>query len=248
MIYPDTTPQQMDSDNVLLGKILQELGAGGGGTPGPQGPAGPAGPGGPSETQSLTILKADDSPGVTFNYVGQTFTVTDEESSEVVFSYTNVTGVTTFPGPVGFTQGATGNLTGNLTGNASTATTLATARTINGVSFNGSADIVVPALSTHSTLTYAATTNIDFANTVDDFRTVTLTGNITFTTSNLAAGRSRTIRIIGDASLRTFTFPAWKFVGAAAPASLAASKIGILTLTAFGAANADVVAAYAAEP
>ena len=36
-----------------------------------------------------------------------------------------------------------GNLTGTVTGNASTATTLQTARTINGVSFNGSASITV---------------------------------------------------------------------------------------------------------
>jgi hypothetical protein len=35
----------------------------------------------------------------------------------------------------------TGNITGNVTGNADTATTLATARTINGVSFDGSANI-----------------------------------------------------------------------------------------------------------
>ena len=40
-----------------------------------------------------------------------------------------------------FTGKLTGNVTGDLTGNADTATTLATARTINGVSFNGSANI-----------------------------------------------------------------------------------------------------------
>ncbi len=39
----------------------------------------------------------------------------------------------------------TGSLTGNVTGNASTATTLQTARNINGVSFNGSANITVAA-------------------------------------------------------------------------------------------------------
>lgn len=37
----------------------------------------------------------------------------------------------------------TGNVTGNVTGNATTATTLQTARTINGVSFDGSANITV---------------------------------------------------------------------------------------------------------
>lgn len=45
----------------------------------------------------------------------------------------------------------TGDLTGAVTGNASTATTLQTARTINGVSFNGSANITITA-NTNNTL------------------------------------------------------------------------------------------------
>jgi hypothetical protein len=98
----------------------------------------------------------------------------------------------------------------------------------------------------HSTLTYAATTNIDMDG--DGFQTVTLTGNITFTTSNRAAGRSRTVRIIGDASPRTLSFPSWKFVGAVAPTSLAAGKVLILTVTLFGSADTDGVAACAVEP
>lgn len=43
-------------------------------------------------------------------------------------------------------QGITGNVTGNLTGNASTATKLQTARSINGVSFDGSTDITIPVM------------------------------------------------------------------------------------------------------
>lgn len=46
-----------------------------------------------------------------------------------------------FTGPL--TGNVTGNVTGAVTGNASTATTLQTARTIGGVSFNGSANITV---------------------------------------------------------------------------------------------------------
>ena len=60
---------------------------------------------------------------------------------------------------------------------------------------------------------------------------------------------SKTIRIIGDGSERALTFPAgWTFVGAAAPATLAADKTAILTLTSFGTTDANVVAAYAAAP
>jgi hypothetical protein len=43
------------------------------------------------------------------------------------------------------TANFTGNLTGNISGNASTATRLQTARNINGVSFNGTADITITA-------------------------------------------------------------------------------------------------------
>jgi len=75
-----------------------------------------------------------------------------------------------------------------------------------------------------------------------------MTGNVTFTTSNLAAGRTKTIRIIGGASAFTFTFPAWKFIGAAAPASLAIGKYAILTLTSISTTDAEVIAAYAVEP
>ena len=42
----------------------------------------------------------------------------------------------------------TGNITGNVTGNADTATSLATARTIGGVSFDGTANINLPGVNT----------------------------------------------------------------------------------------------------
>ena len=48
---------------------------------------------------------------------------------------------TAFAGPI------TGNVTGNVTGNASTATALQTARTIGGVSFDGSANINLPGVN-----------------------------------------------------------------------------------------------------
>ena len=75
-----------------------------------------------------------------------------------------------------------------------------------------------------------------------------MTGNVTFTASNYAAGRTKTIRIIGGASAFTFTFPAgWKFLGAAAPASLAIGKYAVLTLTSISTTEAEAVAAYSAQ-
>jgi len=95
-----------------------------------------------------------------------------------------------------------------------------------------------------STLAYAATTTIDFSG--DGFKTVTLAGDVTFDTSNRAANRSVTVRIICDGTLRNFTFPSWIWVGDI-PTSIAASKNAILTLTATGGAETDVIAAYAVQ-
>jgi hypothetical protein len=71
-----------------------------------------------------------------------------------------------------------GNVTGNLTGNASTATTLATARNINGVSFNGSADITVTAAAgtlTGSTLASGVTASS--LTSVGTLTALTVSGN-----------------------------------------------------------------------
>jgi hypothetical protein len=102
------------------------------------------------------------------------------------------------------------------------------------------------AVDSHSVLTYAGTTDIDF-NSAANIRTLSLTGDVTFTTSNKAAAKSRIIRIIADGTIRNFTFPAWKWPGGAAPTSIAADKTAILSLLAFGTADTDIVAAYTVE-
>ncbi len=99
-----------------------------------------------------------------------------------------------------------------------------------------------------ATLTYAATLALDFSPALPPVKSVVLTGNVTFTSANLASGRGISLRIDPGASIRTFTFPlSWRFVGSTAPISIAASKLGILSLTAFGTADSDVIAAYAVE-
>ena len=66
-----------------------------------------------------------------------------------------------------------GTLTGSLTGNASTATALQTARTIGGVSFNGTASINLPGVNTagnqntSGTASVATTVTLVSANTTD---------------------------------------------------------------------------------
>lgn len=74
-----------------------------------------------------------------------------------------------------------------------------------------------------------------------------LSGDVTFASSNRAAGRSVTVRVRNGGTERDVTFPGgWRFVGAK-PTSIAEDAVAILTLTAFGTADADVVAAWAAE-
>jgi hypothetical protein len=99
-----------------------------------------------------------------------------------------------------------------------------------------------------STLTYSATTDLDMAALDGQVRTLTLTGNVTFTTSNDANGRRTVIRLLPGASQRTLTFPNdWVFVSTK-PATLAANKSAVLSLTFFGSTDADCIAAYAVQP
>jgi hypothetical protein len=104
-----------------------------------------------------------------------------------------------------------------------------------------------PITVTQQTLSYSSTTDLDMDSITGTFQTITLTNDVTFTTSNRAAGRFVSIRIIPGSSLRTLTFPTdWKFVGQK-PADIAADKVGVLSITFFGTADADCISAYAVE-
>jgi hypothetical protein len=101
-----------------------------------------------------------------------------------------------------------------------------------------------------TSLTYAATTDLPFASgLVAPVLLLALTGNVTLTTTNLFAGGRVEVVITADASSRNFTFPAgWIFVTAAAPASIAAGKKGVLTLISTGTTDAGVVAKWDVQP
>jgi hypothetical protein len=99
---------------------------------------------------------------------------------------------------------------------------------------------------TPTTLATTGTVNIDFAGATYQTQ-ASLTGNITYTGSNYQNGRSITIRVINGATQRTLAFPAgWRFVGEK-PANIAADKVAILTVAAFGSNASDVVAGWAVE-
>ena len=87
----------------------------------------------------------------------------------------------TFAGKATFNGGLSGTLTGSLSGNATTATTLRTSRTINGTSFNGSANI---------TTSYWGTTRTIWGQSVNGSANVS--GAMTGVTSITATGLIRT--------------------------------------------------------
>jgi hypothetical protein len=96
------------------------------------------------------------------------------------------------------------------------------------------------------TLVYAPSLNIDFSAFL--VKKLDLTGNVSFTGTNMATGRNVTLRVRSDGSVRTPAFPAgWKFVGGAAPASIAANKSAVLELWCFGSAETDVCARWGVE-
>lgn len=100
------------------------------------------------------------------------------------------------------------------------------------------------------TVTYGASVEIDFAEAVNGMRTLTLAGNVLFTTTGLAAGREDVLmRVVGDGSERTLDFPGtWKWVGDFEPATLGASKTAVLRLSCWGNTDASVVAEWVVEP
>lgn len=70
-----------------------------------------------------------------------------------VYSYNlDISSTSTFGGKATFNGGLSGTLTGSLSGNATTATTLQTGRTINGTTFNGSANITTSYWGTARTI------------------------------------------------------------------------------------------------
>lgn len=99
------------------------------------------------------------------------------------------------------------------------------------------------------TVAYSAgSTSIDVDAGIE--QEISLAGNLILgSLTNQNAGAHVDVIIRADGSSRNLSFPAdWVFVGAAAPASIAANKTGLLHLKTTGATDADVIARYLVEP
>lgn len=96
------------------------------------------------------------------------------------------------------------------------------------------------------TLTHAGTVTLDFDGTTT-VNALSITGNVTFATSNLATNRTYRLKILGTSTNATPTFPAWHFM-TGAPGSISAGKISTLNLEAWGFSDTLVLAWFQEEP
>jgi hypothetical protein len=131
--------------------------------------------------------------------------------------------------------------------------------TFNGPStFNG-------AVTQNSTVTYGSGASASFYNqsfqvgtltsttplylnlTNQVYQTVTLTNNATLASTNRAAGRGVTLRLIASGADRSVVFPAWVFIGTSST-NIASGKTAILSVQFFGTNETDGVAAISVQP
>lgn len=100
--------------------------------------------------------------------------------------------------------------------------------------------------NTVQALTYAASVALDFDPALPPLKSVTLTGDIGFTSTNLGPSRNISVRVIGDTVSRNLTaFPAgWTWLGGAVPTVLPANQTAILSLASFSTTDSNVVASW----
>lgn len=113
------------------------------------------------------------------------------------------------------------------------------------LTYNG---IPVGASATQISLSQAGTITLDFTAVQSEADLTSMTGAVTFTTSNLAAAHSYTI--FGRNTQATncaATWPSWQWMGGA-PASITAQKAWTVTLYSRGTVDTNVFAAYAELP
>ncbi len=92
------------------------------------------------------------------------------------------------------------------------------------------------------------TVDLDMAAVHGTIQTITATGDITFTTSNRAAGREVTLVIAAGGSSRTLAWPSWLAVGAALPTTLASGKTLVVSVTFTGTTEGSGIATAAVQP
>jgi hypothetical protein len=115
---------------------------------------------------------------------------------------------------------AAGTITAALTGNASTATTLQTARTIGGVSFDGSAAIDLPGVNTTGNQNTTGS-----AATLTTGRTIAITGDLTYTSESFNGSGN----VTGTGTLATVNSNVGSFGSTTAVPVITVNAKGLIT-------------------
>ena len=156
--------------------------------------------------------------------------------SEIISYKLNISSTSTFSGHATFN----GGITGTLTGNASTATTLQTGRTINGTTFNGSANITTSYWGTTRTFyindpsgAHYNSCSVNGSGNVDMYLPSTMTGFSSITSTTFSGSLSGNASSASTATKLTNTRTIWgqSFNGTA---NVSGSLTGVASITASG--------------
>lgn len=158
-----------------------------------------------------------------------------------VYSYNlDISSTSTFSGKATFNGGLSGTLTGSLSGNATTATTLQTSRTINGTSFNGSANITTSYWGTTRTFyindpsgAHYNSYSVNGSGNVDMYLPSTMTGFSSITSTTFRGSLSGNASSASTATKLTTARTIWgqSFNGTA---NVSGSLTGVASITASG--------------
>jgi hypothetical protein len=158
-----------------------------------------------------------------------------------VYSYNlDISSTSTFAGKATFNGGLSGTLTGSLSGNASTATTLQTSRTINGTSFNGSANITTSYWGTTRTFyindpsgAHYNSYSVNGSGNVNMYLPSTMTGFSSITSTTFSGSLSGNASSASTATKLTNTRTIWgqSFNGTA---NVSGSLTDVASITASG--------------
>lgn len=167
--------------------------------------------------------------------------------NDIISYRLNISSTSTFAGKATFNGGLSGTLTGSLSGNATTATTLQTSRTINGTSFNGSANITTSYWGTTRTFyindpsgAHYNSYSVNGSGNVDMYLPSTMTGFSSITSTTFSGSLSGNASSASTATKLTNTRTIWgqSFNGTA---NVSGSLTGVASITASG----DITAAGA---
>lgn len=156
--------------------------------------------------------------------------------SNIISYRLNISSTSTFSGRATFNDG----ITGTLTGNASTATTLQTGRTINGTTFNGSANITTSYWGTTRTFyindpsgAHYNSYSVNGSGNVDMYLPSTMTGFSSITSTTFSGSLSGNASSASTATKLTNTRTIWgqSFNGTA---NVSGSLTGVASITASG--------------